>query len=35
MRRALPPGMMPPGQMPGMPGQEDTQQAPRASGPYL
>ena len=32
MRRALPPGMMVPGQVPG---QEDAQQAPRASGPYL
>src|SRR5499425_853047 len=32
MRRALPPGMIVPGQIPG---QEDAQQAPRASGPYL
>ncbi len=31
MRRALPPGMMP-GQAPG---QDDVQQAPRVSGPYL
>jgi Protein of unknown function (DUF2587) len=37
MRRALPPGMMPPGQMPGqMPGQQDdSQQSPRGAGPYL
>jgi hypothetical protein len=39
MRRALPPGAMPPGMMPGqvpgqMPGQ-DSAQPPRASGPYL
>src|SRR5215471_11513404 len=32
MRRALPPGMMVPGQVPG---QDDAQQAQRASGPYL
>jgi Protein of unknown function (DUF2587) len=31
MRRALPPGAMPGP----VPGQEDSQQAPRASGPYL
>jgi Protein of unknown function (DUF2587) len=37
MRRALPPGMLPPGQMPGQvpSGQQDAQQAQRASGPYL
>jgi hypothetical protein len=34
MRRALPPGMVPP-MGPGVPGQDESQQVPHASGPYL
>jgi Protein of unknown function (DUF2587) len=37
MRRALPPGTIPPGAMPPgvMPQAEESQQPPRATGPYL
>jgi hypothetical protein len=35
MRRALPPGMMPPMGPGGIPGQDEGQQVPHASGPYL
>ena len=34
MRRALPPGMVPP-MGPGVPGQDEGQQVPHVSGPYL
>jgi hypothetical protein len=34
MRRALPPGMIPPGQLGPVPGQDDAQ-SPRSTGPYL
>jgi Protein of unknown function (DUF2587) len=35
MRRALPPGMMPPTMAPGQPEGDEAQRGPRASGPYL